>query len=243
MEPAATVSAARLSAWLRRRSSAGCLLNGGVSVPFAARRISNPMKAATAKSMKIKKRSKKEVSTVRMQEASMAVKASMARNKASRSVVALYNRTSITKIRKWIAASRAASSAGLVELATNAREKNKMSRGKKPRYATTSQVAVACDNSAGWPRHRRTPLYRSASGASTQASRSSLPVLTNVAMEVRIRKKREARKKRSAGRVGSFAGIVAVAAMSLKFHGSTRRVSCGEWGRTAVQKITRQHIA
>src|SRR5258707_14704793 len=60
-----------------------------------------------------------------------------------------------------------------------------------------------------------------ASGASTQVSKSSLPVLTKVPSEVRIRKKRDARKKRSAGSAGSFAGTVAEAAIGVKVHGST----------------------
>jgi hypothetical protein len=54
---------------------------------------------------------------------------------------------------------------------------------------------------------------------------SSLPVLTSVATEVRIRKKSEARKKRSAGSAGRFAGSVAEAAMGAKFHGSTQMAS------------------
>src|SRR6266849_7138015 len=62
-----------------------------------------------------------------------------------------------------------------------------------------------------------------ASGASTQVSKSSLPVLTKVPSEVRIRKNIDARKKRSAGSAGSFAGSVAEAAISVKFHGSTPR--------------------
>src|SRR6266852_1682698 len=62
-----------------------------------------------------------------------------------------------------------------------------------------------------------------ASGASTQVSKSSLPVLTKVPSEVRIRKNMDARKKRSAGSAGSFAGIVAEAAISVKSHGSTPR--------------------
>src|SRR6266404_5485943 len=134
------------------------MLNGEASVPLALRRISSPMKVATPNSTKMKKRMRNEVSTVRMEEASMAAKASMARNNASRSEVALYNLTSVTNTRKCTAPSSAASSAGLVELATKAREKKKMSSGKKPRYAMTSQVAAACDNSGDWPRDRRTPL-------------------------------------------------------------------------------------
>src|SRR6267378_4308361 len=62
-----------------------------------------------------------------------------------------------------------------------------------------------------------------ASGASTQVGKSSLPVLTKVPSAVRIRKNMDAWKKRSAGSAGSFAGSVAEAAMSMKFHGSTRR--------------------
>jgi hypothetical protein len=42
-------------------------------------------------------------------------------------------------------------------------------------------------------------------------------------MEVRIRRKSEARKKRSAGSAGRFAGTVAEAAIDVKFHGSTGR--------------------
>src|ERR1700737_1520136 len=56
-----------------------------------------------------------------------------------------------------------------------------------------------------------------ASGATTQVSRSSLPVLTKVPIAVRIRKKSDARKKRSAGSAGSFAGIVAEAAIGVRF--------------------------
>src|ERR1700704_2764597 len=61
-----------------------------------------------------------------------------------------------------------------------------------------------------------------ASGATAQVSRSSLPVLTKVPIAVRISKKSDARKNRSPGSVGSFAGIVAEAAINVKFHGSTR---------------------
>src|SRR6266446_4277738 len=104
----------------------------------------------------------------------------------------------------------------------------------------TSQVALVCDNSAGWPRHRRTPLKSTASGASTQVSKSSLPVLTKVPSEVKIRKNMDARKKRSAGSDGGFAGSAAEAAISVKFHGSTRRRARQERPRMAVQKITRQ---
>src|SRR5713226_8513405 len=78
-----------------------------------------------------------------------------------------------------------------------------------------------------------------ASGASTQVSKSSLPVLTRVPSEVRIRKNMDARKKRSAGSAGSFAGSVAEAAISTKFHGNTPRCERREWLLVAVQKITR----
>src|SRR5260370_36348797 len=61
------------------------------------------------------------------------------------------------------------------------------------------------------------------SGASTQVSKSSLPVLTKVPSEVRIRKNMDARKKRSAGSAGGVAGIVAEAAISVNFHGNTPR--------------------
>src|ERR1700746_2461704 len=79
-----------------------------------------------------------------------------------------------------------------------------------------------------------------ASGASRQVGKSSLPVLTKVPSAVRIRKNMEAWKKRSAGSAGSFAGSAAEAAMSVKFHGSTRRPARRERPGMAVQKITRQ---
>src|SRR5712671_5847183 len=78
-----------------------------------------------------------------------------------------------------------------------------------------------------------------ASGASTHVSRSSLPVLTKVPTEVRIRKKSDARKKRSAGSAGSLAGSVAEAMMR-KFMVAPAEVNSREGKSTAVQKITRQ---
>src|ERR1700730_19309822 len=75
-----------------------------------------------------------------------------------------------------------------------------------------------------------------ASGATTEVSRSSLPVPIKVPSEVRIRKKSDARKNRSAGSAGSFAGTVAEAAISVKFHGSTR---LGRGPRTAANGGTR----
>src|ERR1700730_11751767 len=77
-----------------------------------------------------------------------------------------------------------------------------------------------------------------ASGATTQVSRSSLPVLTKVPIAVRIRKKSDARKYRSAGSAGSFAGIVAEAAIGVKFHGSTR---LGRGPRTAANGGTKDN--
>src|SRR4029077_577963 len=79
-----------------------------------------------------------------------------------------------------------------------------------------------------------------ASGTSTHVNKSSLPVLTKVPSEVKIRKNMDARKKRSAGSAGGFAGSAAEAAMSVKFHGSTRRHARRERLLMAVQKITRQ---
>src|SRR5260370_8740202 len=79
-----------------------------------------------------------------------------------------------------------------------------------------------------------------ANGAITLVRRSSLPVPTNVPMEGRIRRKSEARKKRSAGSAGSFAGTVAEAAIDVKFHGSTRR---REPRRTAVKDGTKDKAA
>src|SRR6266446_2210835 len=104
----------------------------------------------------------------------------------------------------------------------------------------TSQVALLCDNSGGCPRHRRMPLYIMASGASRQVGKSSLPVLTKVPSAVRIRKNMDAWKKRSAGSAGSFAGSVAEAAMSVKFHGSARR--CGG-RRTAANGATKDNAS
>src|SRR5882672_1370010 len=76
-----------------------------------------------------------------------------------------------------------------------------------------------------------------ASGASTHVSRSSLPVLTKVPTEVRIRKKSDARKKRSAGSAGSLAGSGAEA-MTRKFILAPAEVSSREGKSAAVQKIT-----
>src|SRR5260370_38353804 len=74
----------------------------------------------------------------------------------------------------------------------------------------------------------------------TRGRRSSLPVATNGPMEVRIRRKSEARKKCSAGSAGSFAGTVAEAAIDVKFHGSTRR---REPRRTAVKDGTKDNAS
>src|SRR5229473_7011843 len=84
----------------------------------------------------------------------------------------------------------------------------------------TSQVAAVCESSGGLPCHQRTPLYSIAAGTRMQVTKSSLPVLMSVAAEVRTKKKREPRKKRSAGSGGAFAGS-AVAAMAVKFQSST----------------------
>src|SRR5258707_15559829 len=77
-----------------------------------------------------------------------------------------------------------------------------------------------------------------ASGASTHVSRSSLPVLTKVPTEVRIRKNNDARKKRSAGSAGSLAGS-GTEAMTRKFMVAPAEVNSREGKSTAVQKITR----
>src|SRR5258706_11687744 len=78
-----------------------------------------------------------------------------------------------------------------------------------------------------------------ASGASPHVTRSSLPVLTSVATEVRIRKKSDARKKRSAGSAGSFAGTVAEAMMR-NFMVASTDANSRQGKLAAVQKITRQ---
>src|SRR5258707_8127595 len=78
-----------------------------------------------------------------------------------------------------------------------------------------------------------------ASGPSTQVSRSSLPVLTKVPTEVRIRKKSDARKKRSAGSAGSFAES-GTEAMTRKFMVAPAEANRRVGKAAAVQKITRQ---
>src|SRR5713101_3357288 len=75
-----------------------------------------------------------------------------------------------------------------------------------------------------------------------QVSRSSLPVLTKVATEVRIRKKSEARKKRSAGSAGSFA-VSGTEAMTRNFMVAPAEMNSREGKSAAVQKITRQACA
>ena len=132
MAPAATLSAARISARASWRSCAGCA-NGGTTAPFPPRRISMPTNVATPNNRKMKKRTRNEVSTVKIAAARIAENARMARKKASRSVAALYKRTSITNSRKCTAPSSAAKSEGFVEVATNAREKKRMSKGKMTR--------------------------------------------------------------------------------------------------------------
>src|SRR5712672_2569965 len=77
-----------------------------------------------------------------------------------------------------------------------------------------------------------------ASGASTQVSRSSLPVLTKVPTEVRIRKNSDARKKRSAGSAGSLAGS-GTEAMTRKFMLAPAEANSREGKSAAVQKIMR----
>src|SRR6266403_4661436 len=77
-----------------------------------------------------------------------------------------------------------------------------------------------------------------ASGASRHVSRSSLPVLTSVPTEVRIKKKSDARKKRSAGSAGSLAGS-GTEAMTRKFMVAPAEVNSREGKSAAVQKITR----
>src|SRR5712675_2536209 len=77
-----------------------------------------------------------------------------------------------------------------------------------------------------------------ASGASRHVSRSSLPVLTSVPTEVRIKKKSDARKKRSAGSAGSFAGS-GTEAMTRKFMLALAEANGREGKFTEVQKITR----
>src|SRR5260370_18378808 len=74
----------------------------------------------------------------------------------------------------------------------------------------------------------------------TMVRRSSVPVPTNVPMEVRIRRKSEARKKRWAGSAGRFAGTVAEAGIDVKFHGSPRR---REPRRTAVKDGTKDNAS
>src|SRR6266403_2787278 len=76
-----------------------------------------------------------------------------------------------------------------------------------------------------------------ASGASTHVSRSSLPVLTKVPTDVRIRKNNDARKKRSAGRAGSFAES-GTEAMTRKFMVAPAEVNSREGKSAAVHKIT-----
>src|SRR5258706_11127441 len=78
-----------------------------------------------------------------------------------------------------------------------------------------------------------------ASGARTHVSRSNLPVLTSVPTEVRIKKKSDARKKRSAGSAGSLAGS-GTEAMTRKFMLALARVNSREGKSTAVQEITHQ---
>ncbi len=64
-------------------------------------------------------------------------------------------------------------------------------------------------------------------------------MLTKVPTEVRIRKKSDARKKRSAGSAGSLAGS-GTEAMTRKFMLALARVNSREEKSTAVQEITRQ---
>src|SRR5229473_3615884 len=71
-----------------------------------------------------------------------------------------------------------------------------------------------------------------------QVSRSSLPVLTSVPTEVRIRKKSDARKKRSAGSAGSFA-VSGTEAMTRNFMVALADLNRREGKHAAVQKITR----
>src|SRR6266850_4070849 len=78
-----------------------------------------------------------------------------------------------------------------------------------------------------------------ASGASRHVSRSSLPVLTSVPTEVRIRKNSDARKKRSAGSAGSLAGS-GTEAMTRKFMLAPVDPKSRAGKAAAVQKITRQ---
>src|ERR1700751_201373 len=85
--PAATLSAARIRARANWRSWAGCA-NGGVTAPFPPRRISMPTNVATPNNRKMKKRTRNEVSTVKIAAARIAENARMARKKASRSVAA-----------------------------------------------------------------------------------------------------------------------------------------------------------
>src|SRR5713226_8867282 len=83
----------------------------------------------------------------------------------------------------------------------------------------TSQVAAVCESSGGLPCHQRTPLYSIAAGTRMQVIKSSFPVLMSVAAEVRTKKKREPRKKRSAGSEDVLAG--SVVAMAVNFQSST----------------------
>src|SRR5271166_6382769 len=134
MAPSDTLNTASASARANRRSRACCATeNGGAMAPRPARRSSMLTKVDTAKIRYKKKNNKKVVSTVSTAAASTAANESMARNNASRSVVALYSRTTITNSRKCTTATNAANSGGFEELATKARENSTMSTGKKNR--------------------------------------------------------------------------------------------------------------
>src|ERR1700756_1349734 len=125
-------------------------------------------------------------------------------------------------------------SSGFVELATKVREMKNASTGETPRYPTTSQVARLWEISGGLPRHHGKPLKRMASGATAEEIRSSFPVATKVATEVKTRKNSEPRKKRSAGgdeRLNDAGAGVAMA----KLYGSTGARD-GAW--RLGQKIT-----
>src|SRR5205809_7954764 len=98
IDPIATLRAERLRARFNFRSRWVRAWRAGHTAPTAPRRNSIPTKVETPKSMKMKKRIRKVVSTVRTAAARIPAKDSIARKNASRYVDELYKRTLLTSV-------------------------------------------------------------------------------------------------------------------------------------------------
>jgi len=120
------------------------LLDGGVSVPLALRRISRPMNESNADSRKIKKRIRNEVSTVRDAGSQHRRESEHGEEQCVAMVVALYTGAPAYEYQEMYRGQQRGEQHRIRGIRDDGREKKKIVEGKNAMYASTSQVAVLC---------------------------------------------------------------------------------------------------